>query len=158
MSVTLNEFIEGVERSGVLSVARIAQGLDAVPESERPTESGGLLDLLESKQLISRFQAETLRKGLSDALIFGEYVLIDKIGQGGMGMVFKARHRRMKRLAAIKMLPKEASESEHLIKRFYREVEAAAVLSHPNIVTAYDAGEAHGTHYLVMEYVPGKDL
>ena len=75
-----------------------------------------------------------------------------------MGVVLKAEHRRMKRLVAVKMIAGAALKSPDAVKRFYREVEAAAKLKHPNIVTAYDAGEHEGVHYLVMEYVEGKDL
>jgi len=89
---------------------------------------------------------------------FGEYVLLDKLGEGGMGVVFKAQHRRMKRFVAVKMIARREIGSPDAVKRFYREVEAAAKLNHPNIVTAYDASEHEGAHYLAMEYVEGKDL
>lgn len=89
---------------------------------------------------------------------FGEYRLLAKLGQGGMGVVWKAEHRRMKRLVAIKMLPPSKLKSPELVRRFYREVEAVAKLSHPNIVTAHDAGECQGVHFLVMEFVDGQDL
>ena len=75
-----------------------------------------------------------------------------------MGQVFKAQHRRMKRIVALKILPPKATNSEAAVKRFYQEVEMAARLHHPNIVTAFDAGESHGLHYLAMEYVDGRDL
>lgn len=88
----------------------------------------------------------------------GDYELIAKIGVGGMGQVFKARHRRMNRMVALKTLPDELSDSELLIRRFEREVEAAAKLDHPNIVAAYDAGEDSGIHFLVMKFIDGKDV
>ncbi len=73
-------------------------------------------------------------------------------------MVLKARHRRMDRVVALKTLPPHAMREPEAVQRFYREVKAAARLVHPNIVTAYDAGEQEGIHYLVMEYVEGQDL
>ena len=85
-------------------------------------------------------------------------MVIDKLGQGGMGTVLLAKHRRMDRLVAIKILPITVLESKDAVARFYQEVKVAAKLTHPNIVHAYDAGEHHGFHYLVMEYVPGYDL
>lgn len=88
----------------------------------------------------------------------GGYELIDKIGVGGMGQVFKARHRRMKRVVALKKLPDEFSGSRELLRRFEREVEAAAKLDHPNIVTAFDAGEEAGIHFLVMQFIDGSDV
>ena len=75
-----------------------------------------------------------------------------------MGQVFKAQHRKMKRLVAIKMLPPAMTKDALALARFQREVEAAAKLRHPNIVAADDAAEANGVHFLVMEYVDGKDL
>jgi tRNA A-37 threonylcarbamoyl transferase component Bud32/uncharacterized protein YjhX (UPF0386 family) len=88
----------------------------------------------------------------------GNYVLLEKLGQGGMGEVYKARHRRMDRIVAVKLLSAAALRSEELVRRFQREVRAAARLCHPGIVTAYDADEAEGRHFLVMEYVDGADL
>jgi len=90
--------------------------------------------------------------------VLGNYTIVAKLGQGGMGQVFKAEHRRMKRVVALKVLPPSLCRDAATIARFEREVEAAAKLSHPNIVTAFDADEANGRHYLVMEYVDGADL
>jgi serine/threonine protein kinase len=88
----------------------------------------------------------------------GDYELVESIATGGMGQVFKAQHRMMKRWVALKVLPPEISSSPKALQRFRREVEAAAQLSHPNIVTAYDAREEAGIHFLVMEFVDGEDL
>ncbi len=90
--------------------------------------------------------------------ILGEYLIMSKIAAGGMGQVYKAQHQRMRRIVALKVLPPQAVLSPNSVRRFSREVQAAARLSHPNIVTAFDAGEQQGIHYLVMEYVPGRDL
>ena len=90
--------------------------------------------------------------------MLGEYVVLDQIGAGGMGQVFKARHRTMDRLVALKTLPRKAMKDPEAVKRFHREVRAAAKLEHPNIVIAFDAGEADGIHFLVMQYVDGQDL
>ena len=75
-----------------------------------------------------------------------------------MGQVYKARHKRMKREVALKVLAPQFVKDAAALRRFHREVEAAARLNHQNIVTAYDADEVRGTHYLVMEYVRGRDL
>jgi serine/threonine protein kinase len=90
--------------------------------------------------------------------MFGDYVVSDKIGAGGMGVVLKAEHRRMKRTVAVKVLPDRRLKSQDAVDRFYREVEAAARLIHTNIVVAFEAGEHEGLHYLVMEYIDGQDL
>jgi hypothetical protein len=88
----------------------------------------------------------------------GDYELLEKLGEGGMGAVYKARHCTMDRLVAVKLLPARFVKSADLVKRFYQEVKAAAKLIHPNVVTAFDAGQHEGVHYLVMEYVEGRDL
>ena len=96
--------------------------------------------------------------GPAAGTVLGNYVLLEPIGGGGMGRVFKARHRLMNRLAAVKVLSQELFRSEAARRRFRREVEAAARLTHPHIVAAYDAGEADGRDFLVMEYVEGPNL
>ena len=88
----------------------------------------------------------------------GDYKIIELIGTGGMGQVYLAEHTRMQRVVAIKMLPVERMEDPEAISFFYEEVRAASRLMHPNIVTAFDAGEADGIHYLAMEYVQGQTL
>ncbi len=86
------------------------------------------------------------------------YEVLGLLGQGGMGAVYKARHRKMDRLVALKVIRAGLLDNPRAIERFQREVKAAARLEHPNIVRAYDADEAGGTHFLVMEFVEGTDL
>ena len=88
----------------------------------------------------------------------GDYAIRELIGSGGMGQVFLAEHTRMQRLVAVKMLPVERMKDEVAVSRFYDEVRAASRLMHPNIVTAFDAGESDDVHYLAMEYVDGQTL
>jgi serine/threonine protein kinase len=88
----------------------------------------------------------------------GEYALLEELGSGGMGRVFKALHRKMNRYVAIKLLPHSLVQSPESVERFHREVQALARLTHPNIVAIHDAGEAEGTHYYVMDLVDGEDL
>ena len=107
---------------------------------------------------LTKFQAEEVYKGKGKSLTLGNYVLMEKIGAGGMGQVFKARHRRMDRLVAVKLLPPAMTKDKAAIARFEREVKAAAKLRHPNIVAADDADQANGVHFLVMELVEGSDL
>ncbi len=107
---------------------------------------------------LTRFQAQAIYQGKTNGLVLGNYVVLDKLGQGGMGTVYKAHHRRMDRVVALKLLPRSAKRSPDLVKRFQQEVRAAAKLSHPNIVTSHDADEERGSYFLVMEYVEGRDL
>jgi len=88
----------------------------------------------------------------------GDYDLLDAIGQGGMGAVYRAVHRRMDRTVALKVLRPEISRDPVLKQRFEREVRAAAKLSHPNIVAAYDAREEDGLYCLITEFIDGDDL
>lgn len=88
----------------------------------------------------------------------GVYELLVKLGEGGMGAVYKARHTRLDKIVAIKILPADRMKDQGAVARFEREMRAVGKLDHPNIVRAMDAGEATGTHYLVMEYVQGMDL
>lgn len=88
----------------------------------------------------------------------GPYVIEAKLGDGGMGTVFRAQHSKLKRTVALKVLPSHRWSNAQAIARFEREMEAIGQLDHPHIVRASDAGEADGMHYLVMEYVDGLDL
>jgi formylglycine-generating enzyme required for sulfatase activity/tRNA A-37 threonylcarbamoyl transferase component Bud32 len=90
--------------------------------------------------------------------ILGNYLLREALGAGGMGRVFKAEHCRMKRIVALKVIAPELVRSAPARERFRREVEAVARLSSPHIVAAYDAGEADGRDFLVMEHIDGCDL
>ncbi len=110
------------------------------------------------RKLLTAYQVEQIQAGQGRSLVLGNYVILDKLGQGGMGLVLKAEHRRMKRVVALKVLSPQVTRTPELLRRFQREVEAAAKLSHPNIVVAHDADEVGGTHFLVMEYVEGTDL
>jgi len=86
------------------------------------------------------------------------YEILQLLGQGGMGAVYKARHKKMDRFVALKVINAKLLDNPKAIERFQREVQAAAKLDHPNLVRAYDADEAGGTHFLVMEFVEGIDL
>src|SRR5205823_8403671 len=86
------------------------------------------------------------------------YEILELLGSGGMGAVYKARHRLMDRLVALKVIRPDLIGEPAMVTRFEREARAAARLTHPNIVAAYDADQVGGTHFLVMEYVEGADL
>jgi serine/threonine protein kinase len=88
----------------------------------------------------------------------GEYELLAKLGEGGMGAVYKARQTRLGKIVALKVLPKDRTGDPQAVARFEREMKAIGGLSHPNIVQAYDARDIEGTTVLVMEYVEGLDL
>ncbi len=107
---------------------------------------------------LTPYQAAAIYQKKSRGLLIGNYVILDKLGQGGMGVVFKARHRRLGRVGALKILPPSFARDRQAVMRFRREVEAAGRLKHPNVVAAVDADEDRGVHFLVMEFVEGRDL
>ncbi len=88
----------------------------------------------------------------------GQYTVVSQIGRGGMGIVYKGRDESLNRFVAIKVLSEQLAEDGTLVQRFEREAQAAAGLSHPNIVQIYFIGEDNGHPYFVMEYVPGRSL
>ncbi len=87
-----------------------------------------------------------------------DYELLGELGRGGMGAVYKARHTRLKRMVAIKVLPINARDDGYAVARFEREMEAVGRVQHPNVVQAYDAREIQGSPILIMEFVEGVDL
>ncbi|HHW00002.1 MAG TPA: Stk1 family PASTA domain-containing Ser/Thr kinase [Clostridiaceae bacterium] len=91
-------------------------------------------------------------------ILGGRYKLIEKIGGGGMAIVYKAKCTLLNRYVAVKILRPEFTSDEEFVKRFQAEAQAAASLSHPNIVSIYDVGNENGIHYIVMEYIDGITL
>ncbi len=113
---------------------------------------------LRQRGWVSAFQAERLLQGRGADLLLGPYLLLDRLGQGGMGEVFKARHQLMNRVVALKVIRKDLLADPTSQLRFIREIQAAAQLSHPNIVMAHDAAQVGDSHFFAMEYVEGTDL
>lgn len=107
---------------------------------------------------LSAYQVNQLFLGKGNQLLLGSYVLLERIGEGGMGAVFKARNWKLGRVVALKLIRKEKLSSPDAPRRFVREIRVASQLQHPNIVRALDADEVNGVHFLVMEYVEGSDL
>jgi response regulator RpfG family c-di-GMP phosphodiesterase len=129
------------------------------------TDRAGVIEALVGQGLLTEYQVCRLLSGQTFGLVLGNYRIVERIGAGGMGVVYKAEHVHMKRVVAIKVLVTHEDQNSVFLQRFYSEMQATAVLSHPNIVLAFDAGEMavpgakeEVLRYLVMEYVPGKDL
>ncbi|HEY7119270.1 MAG TPA: bifunctional serine/threonine-protein kinase/formylglycine-generating enzyme family protein [Tepidisphaeraceae bacterium] len=145
-------------------VDRVASHIDRCAacesEMERLDAGGGdaLLTHLRSSGAASSLSEDQSPTAVGPGTVLGDYLIEGLIGAGGMGQVFRASHRRMKRDVALKVLSPGMLRSVEAIRRFHREVEVAARLVHPNIAMAYDAGEHLGTHYLILEYINGPDL
>src|SRR5208337_2097833 len=88
----------------------------------------------------------------------GEYQLLEELGRGGMGTVYKALHTKLDRVVTVKVLPRDRVGDRQSINRFEREMKAVGRLAHPNIVQAYDAREIDDMPVLIMEFVDGLDL
>ncbi len=155
MAILLDQFVKQLEDSGIFDGDALKS---FIPPQASPKDAEELARELVKQKKLTKFQAEQIYADRGKSLTLGNYVILDKLGQGGMGMVLKARHQRMDRLVALKVMSPTAVKTPDALKRFHREVQAAAKLRHPNIVAADDADEAKGTHFLVMEFVDGNDL
>lgn len=158
MAVPLEEFIDQLIRLELVPADALDRLFDAASKEQPLDTVDQTARALVRNKLLTAYQAEALRKGQAKKLVLGNYNIIDKLGEGGMGLVLKARHRRMDRIVALKVMSASVTRSPEALQRFHREVRAVARLSHPNIVHAYDADEHEGVHYFVMEYVEGTDL
>lgn len=148
-------YLERVRASGLISVERLKKALATMPETNR----GRMVARhLVEMGLLTKFQAERLLAGKTDGFVMGQYRILDELGRGGMGRVFKAEHMTMGRVVALKILNTNLTKTERARTLFEREVKAAAKLSHPNIVTAFDANQLGERCFLVMEFVDGPNL
>ncbi|MCE9555359.1 MAG: protein kinase [Planctomycetes bacterium] len=155
MAISIQQLLSDLVASQLLSTAD-ARNIEHSASSQ--TTADEILQQCVANSQLSEYQAEQVRQGNIRGLTWGDYTLIRLLGVGGMGQVFLARHRHLKRQVAIKVLPAIQPESPGAVERFKREIEVLARLEHPNIVLAHDAGEVDGRPYLVMQYVEGDDL
>jgi cyclic di-GMP phosphodiesterase len=124
-----------------------------------------LLDQLVERKLLTKYQAGRVLAGKTFGLVLGNYRVLDRLGAGGMGVVFQAEHLHLPRLAAVKIVPIPRDEDPRVLQRFRSEMCAIAQMQHPHIVGAMDAGVVEDTdshspplHYFVMDYVAGENL
>jgi len=158
MPVSRARFVECLSTAGILSATEVIELADRTTADPKLRDTDALARDLVRLGKLTKYQAAAIYQDKLDALVLGNYLIIDKLGAGGMGQVFRARHRKMDRVVALKLLPKKALGSPDAVERFQREVKAAARLVHAHIVTALDADTGGGTHFLVMEYIEGHDL
>src|SRR5262249_42625759 len=153
---TTSRFLDELSEYQLLEAGQLAEARRAL--KPRFQEARALAGELIQRKWLTPFQVNKLLQGRGQELVLGPYRLIERLGAGGMGEVFKARHARMDRLVALKIIHKQQLASSTAVERFRREARAAAQLAHPNIVIAYDADEVGDSHFLAMEYVEGTDL
>jgi response regulator RpfG family c-di-GMP phosphodiesterase len=132
---------------------------------ESLSDSDDIISAMVQRRLLTPFQADALRKGNGNEIILGQYRLLDLIGQGGMGTVYRAEHLQLRREVAVKVMARAAEGNQRMVNRFYAEARAVARLQHPNIVTCLDAGRIRRPgptplyrDYFVMELINGQDL
>ncbi|HEY1191685.1 MAG TPA: serine/threonine-protein kinase, partial [Gemmata sp.] len=160
------ELLRGLLASGVVPVEDYdALGPDDRLAVDRAATDDSLLDELVRTVLLTEFQAARVRAGRLHGLILGNYRLLDRIGTGGMGVVYRAEHRQLRTVVAVKVLHPSSEVNPRMLARFFVEARAVSRLKHPNIVAAVDAGEepargpdAPALPYFVMEFLPGMDL
>jgi serine/threonine-protein kinase len=148
-------FMANLRLSGLVRPDQMAKVAGRLPDSPR---AQAVAKTLIEHGLLTRFQAELLLAGKTTGFFLGQYRILDYLGRGGMGRVFKAEHQTMNRIVAVKVLAAHLVKTPKAQQLFQREVRAAARLVHPNIVTAYDANQIGERYYLVMEYVDGPNL
>lgn len=155
--VSTAEFLSALQQCGALPKAKLQALLDGVGQGTVDEDASDLARRLVNEQALTPFQARRLLRG-KRGLVFGRYILLDKIGEGARGRVFKARHRLMDRVVALKAVIINDAVGRRTAARFFREMKIVALLDHPNVVRAIDADEHEGCPYLVMEYLQGDDL
>ena len=157
VSPSIETFLDLVRKSGAVDSRRLEQFLKK--QEPLPETPSALADLLIQNGLLTKYQAEPLLKGkLQRFLLSGKYRVLDRLGAGGMASVFLCEHRVMRRRVAIKILPPNMAKNPAAVDRFHREARAAAALQHQNIVAAHDVDVDGNFHFLVTEYVEGRNL
>jgi eukaryotic-like serine/threonine-protein kinase len=151
------EFLTALEGSGVLPAAQWQTVQKRFASRIERIDSLALAKQLVEEGTLTEFQARRLLLG-HKGLDFGRYVLLDHVGRGARGRVYKARHRLMDRVVALKVVSGQGAMHDSAFSRFFREMKIVGLLDHPNVVRAIDADLHEGCPYIVMEYLEGADL
>jgi formylglycine-generating enzyme required for sulfatase activity len=150
------DLVETLSRVRLLEPAQLDELTRGLPE--HPDDPLALARELLQRGWLTPYQINQIFQDRAGDLVLGHYILLERLGEGGMGQVFKAREQRLGRVVALKILRKEFLIKPDFVRRFHKEVEAAGRLSHPNVVHAYDAEQIGATHVFSMEYVEGVTL
>lgn len=122
------------------------------------TDGADFLHMLITQNVLTTYQARRVLNGKTDGFHLGDYRILSRIGEGGMGVVYEALQERLNRRVALKVLPAQMATDKVALQRFEREGQAAARLRHGNIVQVYDIGKHGRTHFIVMELIRGGNL
>ena len=144
--------------SGVLSDRQLAEIKAKILQGDYPLDSVELAEALVRDKIVTSFQARRFLSNRPHGLVVGRYVILDRIGSGSMGRVYKAHHAMMDRTVALKIIAPEIASNERVVARFQREMKLVGRLDHPNVVRAFDADQINKVLYIVMEYVTGHSL
>jgi serine/threonine-protein kinase len=147
-----------IKKSGVLTDKQFDELRVKVLAGDYPNDSRMLAGRLIADKWLTEYQADRFLHGKSHGLSVGRYVILDRVGSGSMGRVYKAHHRLMAREVAIKIIAPEIVANARVVARFQREMRLVGRLDHPNVVRAFDADQIDAVLYIVMEYVPGQSL
>jgi serine/threonine protein kinase len=147
--------VELLRQHELLDSGQISELAD---RSRAVSEPRALAQQLIKQGRLTPYQVNQLFLGRGRDLLVGPYIVLERLGEGGTGQVFKARHKKMNRLVALKIIRKELLADPEVVGRFDREVRVLSQLDHPNVVHAFDAGPSGPGHFLAMEYVEGTDL
>lgn len=149
-------FLDAVQRSGLLTASKIERATAGLAGGNPSADEAAIR--LVSLGLLTAFQAKRLLAGKTDGFFLGPYVMLEPLGERAGGKVYRARHRTMNRVVAIKLLTPERTRSADLHNAFESATKAAVQLLHPSIVTTFDANRHGDRMYAVLEYVPGQNL
>lgn len=147
-----------IRNSGVLAERQFLDVRSKVHSGEYPQDSKELAQRLVRDLVLTDYQTKRFLNGKSNGLLVGKYVILDRLGSGSMGRVYKAHHQLMARVVALKIIAPEIVTNERVVARFQREMRLVGRLDHPNVVRAFDADQAGNILYIVMEYVTGRSL
>jgi serine/threonine-protein kinase len=148
------QFFRGLRASKLLP----PEDIDLLERETQSTQVGDIQQMLLDQDLLTAYQVRRIREGKAAGLVFGQYQILDEIGTGGFGQVYKVRHALLDRVMALKLITREHCQSRLFRDVFRREVAAVTRLSHPNVAATYDADEIDGALFLAMEYVEGPTL
>ena len=160
-NVSLDKFLALAARSGLVEPGRLTEVTDDWKNGPSLAQTDGAQSCAEHfvrSGVLTAWQAHKLLEGRHRGFFLGKYKLLDHLGSGGMSSVYLAEHTLMQRLVAIKVLPQHRVSDSSYLARFLHEGQCAAALDHPNIVRVYDLDNRGKIHYLVMEYIDGRDL